>query len=82
MAAGRLSSDNEMLAVMAAGIPPRRVFMPFLVLGLAFSLVSFAMNDYFLPRGSIEFGKALAQARSRRRPRSSSGLGPQSDIKI
>lgn len=57
MAAGRLSSDNEMLAAMAAGIAPRRIFVPFLVLGLAFSVVSFAMNDYFLPRGSIEFGK-------------------------
>lgn len=57
MAAGRLSSDNEMLAIMAAGIAPRRAFLPFLVLGLAFSLVSFAMNDYLLPRGSIEFGK-------------------------
>jgi lipopolysaccharide export system permease protein len=57
MAAGRLSSDNEMLAIMAAGIPPRRAFAPFLVLGLVFSLVSFMMNDYFLPRGSIEFGK-------------------------
>jgi lipopolysaccharide export system permease protein len=57
MAAGRLSSDNEMLAIMAAGIPMRRAFAPFLVLGLAFSLVSFSMNDYFLPRGSIEFGK-------------------------
>jgi lipopolysaccharide export system permease protein len=57
MASGRLSADNEMLAIMAAGIPPRRAFAPFLVLGLAFSLVSFSMNDYFLPRGSIEFGK-------------------------
>jgi lipopolysaccharide export system permease protein len=57
MAAGRLSSDSEMLALMAAGIPPRIVFVPFLVLGLVFSLVSFSMNDYFLPRGSIEFGK-------------------------
>jgi lipopolysaccharide export system permease protein len=57
MAAGRLSSDSEMLALMAAGIPPRRAFVPFIVLGLSFSLVSFAMNDYFLPRGSIEFGK-------------------------
>jgi lipopolysaccharide export system permease protein len=57
MAAGRLSSDNEMLAAMASGIPPRRAFAPFLVLGLVFTLVSFAMNDYFLPRGSIEFSK-------------------------
>jgi lipopolysaccharide export system permease protein len=57
MAAGRLSSDSEMLALMAAGIPPRKIFAPFLALGLVFSLVSFSMNDYFLPRGSIEFGK-------------------------
>jgi lipopolysaccharide export system permease protein len=57
MAAGRLSSDNEMLAIMAAGIPPRRAFAPFVILGLIFSVVSFTMNDYFLPRGSIEFGK-------------------------
>jgi Predicted permeases len=57
MAAGRLSSDNEMLALMAAGVPTRRSFAPFLVLGLAVSLVSFSMNDYFLPRGNIEFAK-------------------------
>lgn len=57
MASGRLSSDSEMLAIMAAGIPPRRAFLPFLALGLAFTIVSFTMNDYFLPRGSIEFGK-------------------------
>ena len=57
MAAGRLSSDSEMLALMAAGIPPRRAFSPFVALGIAFSLISFFMNDYFLPRGSIEFGK-------------------------
>jgi lipopolysaccharide export system permease protein len=57
MASGRLSSDSEMLAIMAAGIPPRRIFLPFLALGLAFTLISFTMNDYFLPRGSIEFGK-------------------------
>lgn len=57
MATGRMSSDNEFLALMAAGIPPRRAFLPFVVLGLAFSLVSFTMNDYFLPLGTIQFGK-------------------------
>jgi len=57
MTAGRLSSDSEMLAMMAAGIPPRRVFAPFLVLGFTFAVASFGMNDYFLPRGSIEFGR-------------------------
>jgi lipopolysaccharide export system permease protein len=57
MAAGRLSSDNEMLALMASGVPSRRVFLPFALLGLLFSLGSFVMNDYFLPLGTIEFGK-------------------------
>jgi lipopolysaccharide export system permease protein len=57
MAAGRLSSDNEALAVMAAGIPPARVFGPFLILGVAISLVSFSMNDYFIPKGNLEFQK-------------------------
>jgi len=57
MAAGRLASENEVLAMMAAGIPPRRAFAPFLLLGLVFSFASFAMNDYFLPRGTIAFGK-------------------------
>lgn len=57
MTTGRMSSDNEFLALMAAGIPPKRAFLPFVVLGLVFSLVSFTMNDYFLPLGTIQFGK-------------------------
>lgn len=57
MSAGRMSSDNEFLAMMAAGIPPRKAFLPFAVLALAISLVSFVMNDYFLPLGTMEFGK-------------------------
>ncbi len=57
MAAGRFASDNEALAVMAAGIPPARVFVPFMVLGVAISLVSFSMNDYFIPKGNMEFDK-------------------------
>jgi lipopolysaccharide export system permease protein len=57
MAAGRMSSDNEFLAMMAGGIPPRKAFLPFVLLGLAFSVVSFSMNDYFLPLGTMQFGK-------------------------
>ena len=57
MAAGRLSSDNEMLALLASGVPAHRAFFPFVVLGLVFSLSSFVMNDVFLPLGTIEFGK-------------------------
>ena len=43
--------------MQASGIAARRVFVPFAVLGLLFALVSFTMNDYFLPLGSIQYGK-------------------------
>ncbi len=57
MCAGRLASDNELLVLRASGVPRRAVFMPFIALGLAFSLVSFVMNDYFLPLGTINYAK-------------------------
>ena len=57
MSAGRLNSDNELLVMQAAGISTRRVFVPFLVLGIIFAGISFTMNDFFLPLGSIEYGK-------------------------
>jgi lipopolysaccharide export system permease protein len=57
MSAGRLSSDNEFLVMQAAGLPAKRIFLPFAILGIVFSLVSFTMNDYFLPLGSIQYGK-------------------------
>lgn len=57
MSAGRMSSDNEFLVMQAAGIPARKLFVPFAVLGLVFSLVSFTMNECFLPLASIQYGK-------------------------
>ncbi|MEJ2366655.1 MAG: LptF/LptG family permease, partial [Deltaproteobacteria bacterium] len=59
MAVGRLSSDNEMLAFQASGVPNRRVFAPILILSVAFSLFSFIMNDYFLPLGNIRLGQVV-----------------------
>lgn len=56
MAVGRLSSDNEVIAFRASGIPATVLFVPMVGLGLAFSVVSFVMNDYFLPLGTIRFG--------------------------
>jgi lipopolysaccharide export system permease protein len=61
MATGRFSSDGEILACMAAGIRVRTVFTPFLVLALAISASSFVMNDFFLPLGTLEFGKLYRQ---------------------
>lgn len=56
MAVGRLSSDNEIIAFRASGVPNRVLFVPMIGLGLVFSVVSFVMNDYFLPLGTIRFG--------------------------
>ena len=57
MAVGRLSSDNELLAFGSLGVPPRQLLAPLMVLGLAFSLVSFVMNDYFMPLGNLRFAE-------------------------
>jgi lipopolysaccharide export system permease protein len=57
MAVGRLASDNELLAFGSLGVPPRQLLLPMLALGLAFSGVSFIMNDYFLPLGNLRFAE-------------------------
>jgi lipopolysaccharide export system permease protein len=57
MAVGRLSSDNELLAFGALGVPSRHLVSPLLIVGLLFTLVSFIMNDYFLPLGNIRFAE-------------------------
>jgi lipopolysaccharide export system permease protein len=56
MSVGRLSSDNELLAMRASGIPLRRVLLPLLAMGLLLSVISFIMNDYFLPLGNLRLG--------------------------
>jgi lipopolysaccharide export system permease protein len=56
MAVGRFSSDNELLAMRACGLPLRRVLIPLLAMGLLLSLVSFVFNDYFLPLGNLRLG--------------------------
>jgi len=57
MAVGRLASDNELLAFGSLGVPYRQVVFPMLLLGLAFSAVSFVTNDYFLPLGNLRFAE-------------------------
>ncbi len=57
MAIGRFASSNEIIAFQASGVPNYRLFAPLLILGVAFSGVSFVMNDYFLPLGTLNFGR-------------------------
>jgi lipopolysaccharide export system permease protein len=59
MAVGRLSSDNEILAFRASGIPLHRILIPLLIIGILFSLVSFVFGDFFLPLGNIRLKTML-----------------------
>jgi lipopolysaccharide export system permease protein len=57
MSIGRLSSDNEILAMQASGISYRRIFVPILIIGVLLSIFSFIVSDYFLPVSTIKFGR-------------------------
>ena len=57
MAVSRLSADNEVIAVMAAGIPLRRLFLPLAAAGVILSGLSFVFNDLLLPASNIEFSR-------------------------
>jgi lipopolysaccharide export system permease protein len=61
MAVGRFSSDNEIIVFQASGISLKRIFIPLMTLSVFFSIASFIMNDYFLPAGTINFGKLYRQ---------------------
>ena len=55
MTVGRMSSDNEVLVILASGLSYRMIFLPALVLGIAISIFSFLANDILLPAGQIQF---------------------------
>jgi lipopolysaccharide export system permease protein len=57
MTIGRLSSDNEILVMLAAGLSYKNVFVPALAVGVFISLVSFFANDVLLPAGTIQFSR-------------------------
>ncbi len=57
MSIGRLSSDNEILAMQASGISFKNIFVPVIIIGVFLSLISFVVSDYFLPVSTIKFGK-------------------------
>lgn len=68
MASARLNSDNEFLAMAASGISIRTMYLPYIIIGLLSSFISFQSNDYFLPRGTKafqrEYGRLVAQSAS------------------
>jgi len=57
MTVGRLSSDNEVLVILASGLSHRMIFLPVLVVGIIISILSFITNDVLLPMGTIQLSK-------------------------
>ena len=55
MTIGRLSSDNEILIILASGLSYRMIFLPALFVGIIISIISFMANDILLPAGQIQF---------------------------
>ena len=55
MTFGRFSSDSEILAMKCSGITYNRIFLPVFIIGIAFSFISFFVNDYLLPLGTLRF---------------------------
>ncbi len=46
---GKMGADSEIIALRAAGVPYRRLFIPVLLIGLSISLAAFMMNEYIVP---------------------------------
>ncbi len=57
MSIGRMSSDNEVMAMQASGLSHKRLFIPVIIIGICLSFISFVVSDYFLPVSTIKFGK-------------------------
>ncbi len=57
MCLGRMASDNEILIFRASGFSFRSILKPVIIMGLAISLVSFFVNDYLLPLGTIKYNQ-------------------------
>jgi len=49
IAFGRLSADNEILAIRSCGIRLSSIVMPFIVVGIILSAFAFTINNVFLP---------------------------------
>ena len=47
---GRLSSDNEIIAIRASGIPLQKLLKPLVAMGILFSLSLLILNDRVIPR--------------------------------
>jgi lipopolysaccharide export system permease protein len=61
MALGRLSKDNEMIALRTSGVTIFRIALPILVVGLLVSLLSFITNEKIVPRANFISNNIIRQ---------------------
>lgn len=54
LAFGRLSADNEIIAIRASGIRLRKLITPLVTVGIILSLMTFYLNDKVIPRAHFE----------------------------
>lgn len=57
MCLGRLASENEILILRASGQGYRVILKPVLILSILISFMSFFVNDYLLPLGTLNYNK-------------------------
>lgn len=56
LAFGRLSTDNELLAMQAGAVPLKRISRIFVVLGLVATLAALSLNQWVLPETNARVG--------------------------
>lgn len=66
---GRLSRDNELTAILAAGVPLRRFLLPLFLLAAAVSVGSYYFNDLVVSRSNVAL-EDLQKYEIRQEPRS------------
>lgn len=59
---GRISADNEIISVMAAGVPPVRFIAPTLIASLLLSLCAVWLNDIAVSWGSPGINRIVMQS--------------------
>ncbi|HEY7296944.1 MAG TPA: LPS export ABC transporter permease LptF [Xanthobacteraceae bacterium] len=60
----KLGNDSELIVMNAAGMPPSRIFAPFLAVGMVVSLLVGAMAFYVSPEGLRELRRWVTQVRA------------------
>lgn len=61
MSLGSMMSNNEILIFRAAGFSFFRILLPVVFTGLVISVISFFVNDYFMPLGRIKYNQLFRE---------------------